>query len=154
METAELIKALGKRLGIRLTPDSDGACSFEADGFVVTLNHIDELRLLALTGDLGAPPPENLEALYKAMLEANYNFSGTAGATLARDAATGRFAICRILPLETLDADALYNAVEAFVNTLEAWSKIIVNYRHSAGPANGADAVQAPFSHGNGFLQV
>ena len=103
----------------------------------MTLNHFPEIDALALTGDVGEPPPENLESLYKAMLEANCAFDGTAGATLSLDSATGRFSLCRTLPLAALDPDSLYVAVEEFVNTLEAWHKIVANYR---APAQGESA--------------
>ena len=157
METAELVEALGERLGITLALDSDGACSFEADGLVVTLNSIQELSALVLTGDVGEPPPEEMAPLYKAMLEANHNFSGTAGATLSLDSATGRFSICRAMPAYALDVDALYAAVEGFVDTLDAWHKIVSNYR---GAAPGGETPEPEdggrdgFSAGGGFMQV
>jgi len=153
MEIKELIGSLGDRIGIQLALDADGACSFEADGLVVTLNHFPEINSLALTGDVGEPPPEKLESLYKAMLEANCAFAGTAGATLSLDSASGRFSLCRALPLATLGADSLYAAVEGFVNTLDAWHKIVANYR---APAEGQSAgVESEFfSPGHGFMQV
>lgn len=153
MEIKELIASLGDRIGIQLALDADCACSFEADGLVVTLNHFPEIDTLALTGDIGEPPPENLEPLYKAMLEANCAFAGTAGATLSLDSATGRFSLCRALPLAVLDADSLYAAVEGFVNTLDAWHKIVVNYR-SPVEGRSADGEPEPFSPDHGFVQV
>ena len=39
---------------------------------VVSIHDLRELSAVALVGDLGEPPPERLEALYKAMMEANY----------------------------------------------------------------------------------
>ena len=127
MEIKELIGSLGDRIGIQLALDADGACSFEADGLVVTL--------------------------YKAMLEANCAFAGTAGATLSLDSASGRFSLCRALPLATLGADSLYAAVEGFVNTLDAWHKIVANYRAPAeGEPTGGEP--EPLSSGHGFMQV
>ena len=152
MQVAELVASFGERIGIRLALDADGACSFEADGLAVTLNHFPELDALALTGDVGEPPPENLESLYKAMLEANNAFSGTAGATLSLDAATGRFSLCRALSPAALGPDAFYAAVEGFVNTLDAWHKIVANYRAPTETATGGNPES--FSPGTGFMQV
>ena len=89
MESSELIKSFGERLSVELALDTDGACAIDVDGLAVTINDLTEISSIALTGDLGEPPPENLEALYKALLEANHLFNGTAGATLSLDASTG-----------------------------------------------------------------
>ena len=155
MEIAELVASLGERLGVPLALDADGACAIEADGLVVTMSHLPELDAFALTGDVGEPPPENLESLYKAMLEANCAFTGTAGATLSLDSATGRVSLCWALPLVALDPDALYTTVEGFLNTLEAWHKIVANYR---APAQDEPASVEPGSLspglGPGFMQV
>ena len=132
MEAAELITALGSNLGIELKLDADGACSFGADDMIITINHLEQLDALVLSGDLGEPPPERLEALYKAMLGANHLFAGTGGATLSRDPETGHFAICRALPCVTLDADSFYAQVERFVSTVEAWTKLVANFRAAA----------------------
>lgn len=132
MEASELITALGNRLGIELKLDADGACAFGADDMVVTINHLEPLDVLVLSGDLGEPPPERLEALYKAMLEANHLFAGTGGATLSRDPESGHFAICRALLCRALDADSFYAQTEQFVSTVEAWTKLVANFRAAA----------------------
>lgn len=129
MDAPDLIAALGERLGIELKFDADGACSFAADEMLITINHIAEIDALVLTGDLGEPPPERLDALYKAMLDANHLFAGTAGATLSRDPETGHIVLCRAMPCMALDVDALYAQTERFVSTLEAWTKIVANFR-------------------------
>ena len=155
METAELIKSLGEKLGVELMLDEDGVCAFEADGMAVTIHDLHELSAIALVGDLGEPPPEHLETLYQALLEANHLFGGTAGATLSRDSATGRFALCRALPCLALDAESFYTAVERFLNTLEVWSKVIRDFRSVVPNAAEADiSVPALDMNKGGFLRV
>ena len=151
METVELIKVLGEKLDVELTVDSDGTCAFEADGMVVSIHDLRELSAVALVGDLGEPPPERLEALYKAMMESNYLFSGTAGATISRNPATGRFALCQAWSCSTLDGDSFYAAVERFLNTLEVWGRMVHNYR--SGNSSSDEAAEAPDLDG-GFLRV
>ena len=133
MEASDFIQSLGKRIGIE--PDSDGVCAFEADGLAVTIHGLNEMEAVALIGDLGTPPPERLDGLYEAMLKANHLFGGTGGATISLDPATGHFALCRALPCASLTHDGLYAEVERFVSTLEAWSKIIADFRHA--PSSG-----------------
>ena len=139
MEAKELTAELGKRLGIELEFDADGACSFTADELVVTINYLSELDLLVLTGDLGAPPPERLEVLYRAMLDANHLFVGTAGSTLSRDPQSGNFALCRAFPCRGVDAETFYVQTERFVSTLEAWAKLVANFRDT--PQDAVESV-------------
>ena len=66
MEATELIRSLCERLGIGYEPDDNGgSCSFEADGLLVMINNLRNLDQIAIVGDLGDPPPEKLETLYK-----------------------------------------------------------------------------------------
>ena len=95
MDAPELIDALGKRLGIGLALDEDGVCALDADGLAVVFNDLPQANALALACDLGKPPPERLEGLFRAMLQANHLFAGTAGATLSLDPASGRASLCR-----------------------------------------------------------
>lgn len=154
MDTSEIIKAFGEKIGMELKPDADGSCAFEVDGHLVMISILHELDAIALVGDLGEPPPERLDALYKAMLEANHLFAGTGGATISRDPATGRFALCRVLPCRMLDADSFYAEAERFVSTLASWSRIVRDFRaappSAEGPSDGTDSLVGM----SGFLAV
>ena len=129
METQELVKALGEAIGIELSLDADGAASFEADGLVVTINDLPEIGALVLVGDLGDPPPVNLEELYKAMLESQYLFRDTGGATLSRNPENGHFALCRPLAAKALAAESFLESVSRFISTLQTWADVVRNYR-------------------------
>ena len=152
MTFEELISALGERIGVDLAAE-DGSCVINADDMVVTLMSLPDSDRLAVHGEIGDPPPEGLEQLLSAMLEANHLFAGTAGATISRDHETGRFHLCRHEPLAILDADSLAALVESFVNTLEIWRKAIASYRPVAkSAAEGAD--KTPQFGATGFVQV
>ena len=152
MTFEELISGLGSKIGVELTSD-DGSCVINVDDMVVTLMSLPDSDRLAVHGEIGDPPPEGLEQLLSAMLEANHLFAGTAGATISRDHETGRFHLCRHEPLATLDADSLAALVESFVNTLEIWRKAIASYRPVAkAAAERTDG--APQFGANGFVQV
>ena len=131
METTELIKDLGERLGVALELDADGVCAFEADGLVISIHDLPELSAITVLGDLGAPPPERLEGLYAAMLEANHLFRDTGGATLSRDPETGHLSLCRALQRAMLSPDGFYDAIERFVSTAQVWANIIRDYREA-----------------------
>ena len=152
MTFEELISGLGSKIGVELTSD-DGSCVINVDDMVVTLMSLPDSDRLAVHGEIGDPPPEGLEQLLSAMLEANHLFAGTAGSTISRDHETGRFHLCRQEPLATLDADSLAALVESFVNTLEIWRKAIASYRPVAkSAAEGSD--ETPQFGANGFFRV
>ena len=153
MEAKELIADIAKRIGLEY--DGGDTFSFEADGLVVAISSLPELDAVALTGDVGEPPPEHLEGLYKTLLGANHFFGGTAGATISLDPDNGRIALCRALPLVTLDGEKFYAEVERFVNTAETWAKVVSDYRGAAAeaPDEGAAEERPAFGAG-GFMQV
>ena len=55
MDSQELIGRFGEKIGISLSLE-DGACAFEADGSLITINDLPEVGAIALSGDLGEPP--------------------------------------------------------------------------------------------------
>ena len=152
MEAKELIADIAKRIGLEY--DGGDTFSFEADGLAVAINSLPELDAVVLTGDVGEPPPERLEGLYKTLLGANHLFGGTAGATISLDPESGRIALCRALPLATLDGESFYAEVERFVNTAETWTKVVVDYRGAAAEAPDNAAAAQPAFPGSGFMQV
>lgn len=153
MDAKELIADIAKRIGLEY--DGGDTFSFEADGLVVAISSLPELDAVALTGDVGEPPPERLEGLYKTLLGANHFFGGTAGATISLDPDNGRIALCRTLPLATLDGEKFYAEVERFVNTAETWAKVVSDYRGAAAEApDEGVAEERPAFGAGGFMQV
>ena len=96
----------------------------------ILVQDVSERKLVLMLADLGEPPPEGGERLLRTMLEANNLFSGTAGATLALDAASGRF---RLQKYES--PDEIANDVEgkllSFIDTALAWGRAIADFRPS-----------------------
>ena len=150
MDASEIIAAFGEKLGIELKLDEDGVCMFEADGMIVTIHNLREIDVIAITGDLGEPPPWNLENLYRSMLEANYLFKDTSGATISFNPESGRFALCRALPCKMLDSESFFAAAERFVSTLEVWTRLVRDYR---GGTDGTDVGRAELDTSK-FLRV
>ncbi len=129
MKSTELIHNLGEKIGLALEFDADGACSFEANDMVVTLIDLPQADCIVLSGDLGEPPPEHLEALYKKILEAQFLFRDTAGATISVNPEDGHFALCRQLPCPTLEPATFLTAVKHFIHTLGTYADIVKNFR-------------------------
>jgi len=131
MQYDKLLKAFGEKLGgVELRPDDNGCVVLDADGMPLTIMNLDEVRQVALTGEVGEPPPaEKLERLYRALLIANHNLGGTRGATLSINPETGKVSLCRLISLELTDADSLFAEVENFVNVLGTWRTLVSDFR-------------------------
>lgn len=133
MTFKDTIAVLARKLGVDIALEGD-ACALRArakDGTAVTvwMQGYDERGALLMGADLGAPPPERLERLYRAMLEGNDLFRDTGGATLSIDPATGHVRLQRFDPLEALEEVGPDKAFAAFADVAAAWTEIIRNFR-------------------------
>ena len=149
----ELMGDVGKSLNIELTTH-DGATQLEIDGMTVSILEMPALDSVVLNGIIGDPPPEGLAPLHKAMLEANYNFAGTAGATLAANPENGELTLTRLVPAVQLDANSLLTALEGFVNVLETWRKIVADYRPNVAEASAETPMENAPKNGDWMMQV
>jgi hypothetical protein len=138
MEASEIIRGFCEKLDIAALPE-DGVWSFEFDSMPVTMFALEQIRAIAVQGDLGEPPPERLEQLYKLMLEGQHLFKNTGGATLSLDPLHGHFFLTLALPEALVDVDSFTASVEHFISTLEVWRKIIVNFRASSHRSENED---------------
>ena len=147
----ELMAAFGEKIGLTepIEIDEDGFCSFDVGDATVAIQGIDEIETLALSADVGLPPPERLEQLYRELLQANDNFSGTNGATLSLDPRTGAVRLCRYASYSALDADRLSELVLGFITALADWRLRVRDFR-----ADASAPADAPASDLSGFLQV
>jgi len=153
----DILKVFGEKIGSELVPDASDTVMLDVDDMPLSIIGLKELGLVVLSGVVGEPPPEDrMERLYRAMLEANHNFAGTAGATLSIDADSGNVTLCRALPLDTTDGETFFAEVERFVNTLEVWRKLVSDYRASADepPSEAGDGPVGGFGGRDEFLQV
>ena len=160
MQLTELVAALGERIGLRLGLDEAGACTLAVDGMSVVIQDVSEADSVGFWGRIGSPPPEGGERLYELMLEANHLFTATAGATISRDPESKDFFLCRVLDLRVLDAESFILALEKFVNTLESWQRLVVDYRPASaseaagGGAPGGDPEARGLEMPPGFIRI
>lgn len=136
----ELISEFAEKLGIAggVEFDDEDRCLIEFDGMGVVIQGVDAVGAVVLLSPIGMPPPEDPAQLYKSLLEANYLFQGTSGATLSVNPDGGGINLCRQLDARALDVESLMQALDAFLNTLSAWRAFIAGYRPNA--ATGAAA--------------
>lgn len=156
MNNQELLKGFGEKLGgkVELKPDDAGAVMLDVDGMTLTIFGLEEIGQVVLSGVIGEPPPEDrMEMLYRAMLVANHNFTGTFGATLSINPDDGKVSLCKALPLALADAEGFFAEVEHFVDTLETWCKLVADFR-ATPDAPEPEPETAPLGGPGGFMQV
>lgn len=102
--------------------DADGNAQLAFDDVLVHLQ-LDEAddRLLMLA-PLGTPGADAADT-YRLLLDANFFWSETNGATAARDPASGAVVLMRGVQVTGLGADQFEAALQGFVNAAEALTR-------------------------------
>ena len=156
MEYDELIRAFAEKHGIDGMEILDGAAALDVDGMRIAFLHDESARALVLLGDIGAPPPEGESRFDAILMQANYLFRGSDGATFTQNPETKDYALVHSLPLALIDASSLADAVETFANTLERWRRVLADFRPSGETQASAPASAGEFTPlgTSGFLAV
>lgn len=118
-----LLRLFGEAIGIpSLSFDEAGSCClvFDAD-ILVNIALEERLGRLVLFSYLGNAPDHRQGQALSMLLQGNFFWQGTDGATLAIEGGSRSSVLMRELPLDRLDAALFQEAVERFVNTAEHW---------------------------------
>jgi len=158
MEFSELIRQFAEKSGIEMPEIVDDAVAFDADGmpfFMMRVANEGESEYLVVAADLGEPPPERLEKLYQALLDAGHNFAGAGGGVLARNPGDGHIWLQSRESLSSLDVEAALAKIKSLGDAAVNWRDIIREYREGTPvsepePRNGAPGGEVLAS----FIQV
>ena len=157
MKIEELIQEFNRAAGLEEVPAADGVWKFSADGAVFGVSADEAGEKVYLFGEIPSPVPDKEEAFRKTVLEANYFFNGTAGATFSINPETGAYTLIASERLDRLAPESFFAFVEKFVNTLAVWN----GFSNGSGPQTEPsaepqdDAPAAPaFAYDAGFMQV
>lgn len=130
-----LLTDFGNALGLEgLSLDESGYCCLGFDEVLLNIESVGEGPLVLFYSSLGVLPEDAGSDIYRRLLEANYFFHDTGGATIGLDGASGSVAITRVVDtagMEVLDLEAV---IKAFVDAAES----------CAGLFNAAPASEAP----------
>ena len=132
MEFSELIRQFAEKSGIEMPEIVDDAVAFDADGmpfFMMRVANEGESEYLVVAADLGEPPPERLEKLYQALLDAGHNFAGAGGGVLARNPGDGHIWLQSRESLSSLDVEAALAKIKSLGDAAVNWRDIIREYR-------------------------
>lgn len=119
---AQLIEELAADLGIpEMKLGEDGTCALQFDGtLTVYIAHLEAERNLTLFCYLGQPEGDRA-ALFQRLLEANFFWSGAAGATLSLERESGGVVLMDRVATHGLHLPEFMAVLERFVNAAESW---------------------------------
>ena len=163
MKIEELVHEFNRAAGLEEVPATDGVWKFSADGAVFGVLADEAGEKVYLFGEIPAPVPDKEDVFRKTMLEANYFFNGTGGATFSINPETGAYTLIAAERLDRLAPESFFAFVEKFVNTLATWKAIALSADASPTSSDsGESASREPDDGGldrnrldeSGFLRV
>ena len=125
MDIQELIRSLGKRLGINDIEMSDaGVCSvvFGEDEVIFE----QEGSLLFIISEIGSV--EGNEKFFRAMLDANHCSHGSGFGSIGIEKERNCFTLSRLIEGD-FNIDLLEKQLQLFVSTLRFWKQYLLNNR-------------------------
>ena len=143
MEFRELVQQFAERFGIEVPEIVDEAAAFDADGmpfFLMRVVNEGESEYLVVAADLGEPPPERLEKLYQALLDAGHNFAGAGGGVLARNPGDGHIWLQSREPFALMNVETAISKVKTLGDAAIKWRDIIKEYREGSSIPESATA--------------
>ena len=123
---------LSKALGMEIEA-TDGAFGVVVDGTTVLVHAAGEFVLMM--AEIGAGGTQFIASgLYKAVLEANFLYKGTAGATFAVNPEDGSLWLQGYNWLERLDAESSVKALDKFADTVKTWKEFVADAMNRVHP--------------------
>ena len=148
-----LLQEFGHSIGIPdLQVDEEGRCNLLFDDVAVSFEFSQDEESVYLYSYLATAPEVDLEKFYATLLEANYLFRGTNGATLGVEAMSKRVVLIREERLELMRLAQFESVVGGFVNLAENWKKKLVNW--TAEPAADESSFDQTQEFGTHALKV
>lgn len=133
---AELVSALGLEAAL---PDEDGQLSLAInDALVVSLGYRADDDAVVLFSYLGAVPEFERASTLQRILEGNFAWHETAGATLGIEAACAAVTLMKALPRALLTGAALVREVSAFAEVAIRWSGALAQLADMSQTAQAA----------------
>lgn len=158
MDFKDLMREFGGKVGLDdLQPDGENTCRVDIDGMGVSFMGHVESGTIVTWAEVGEPPPEGVDMLYRVLMEAMFMGQGTGGSAFSIEPQTGNIYLHRVDPLLIMDIDSFCAMLEKFVNVLEQWRKMVADFRPVAAEISRAQEEQKGAESeqmSGGFMQV
>lgn len=136
-----LLADFGNALGLEgLSLDDKGYCCLSFDELLVHIEAVGDSALVLLYSSVGVVPEDAAPAIYRSLLDANYFFQGTAGATCGLDQAAGTVVLTRVVdtaPMQVLDWEGV---IQGFVDAAESCTRRLLTADGAAPQDAGWEA--------------
>ena len=149
MTFEETMAAFAAKYGLDGLDPTDGRVALQIDGIDVAISDAGEPRIVA-TAAIGTPPPERPEVFADMLLAANKDEDDS---IFSKSTETNEYLLTA--NLRTGDMDAFCDAFAAFIDKVDIWRKLLVDFRPAAQRTAELQTVEAEPSFGfGGFMQV
>ncbi|MEE4377567.1 MAG: type III secretion system chaperone [Candidatus Competibacteraceae bacterium] len=120
----QLVKDLGREMDLPdMTMDeNDFVCIFTNDGVVLNLDYHEDEDVLVMYSTVGDVPDDQRLQLYQELLQANFFWESTAGATMCVDHTAERVMLMANITVGDLDLPKLMTVLDHFIRLSWAWS--------------------------------
>lgn len=158
MQFDELMAMFAEKMGlVGLEPDGDGAYHIGVDGMAVSFGENRTSEEVFMLAEVGLPPPEGREQLFRTLLRAMRPGGAMDGLVFSCGEQDDVILMHRRMSLPLLDAEDFMTGVETFVNQLELWRRLLADFSPlaaSAAEARQADEEARRALAAGGFMQV
>lgn len=129
MSFKALLQELKSELGEgAVKEDNDHQYSLILDEYWVMVHLQPDEEQILVAASLGPLPEGDKGELFKAMLQGQYFYHQTSGATLAVDDDSSFVVLQCLLPLPLINKEILVRSLEKFLNTADAWRQKLQSY--------------------------
>ena len=148
MDFNELIADFATRHNVDDLTVVDDAAALDIDGITVLL--VSNGDLMTVSAEVGEPPVEGAAAFANLLLEANMQ----SDFFFAKANGTDNYIIVRRIALVSLDAASFDQTLEALVNQVETWRRLLADFRPAAKAAAHLAESEGPSFGSSEFMQV
>jgi len=132
-----LLARLSEAFGIpALEMDDEGYCLVRIDDKIdLSIEFDEDTQSVLLSAKCGSVPETNRAAILQELLDANFYWTGSGGATLATNSREGAVYLQYREPVASLDQQRLADLLQAIVSNAELWNERLVELAVATAPA-------------------
>lgn len=148
-----LIDAVSQQLGYEIEV-VDNMCVLGSDEvkLLVMGTLVKQEEHIVIASQLGQPPPQRLEKLYEAMMQATFFSQDMAFASFTQSPQTGHLWVQRVELLAGMTPELLIDHITTLGETAQSWKKLIEDFRDTS--TTQPDAPELPIDPTGNFIHV
>lgn len=117
----ELVRALSEKADTAINIGNDGKIFCDCGGFPLLIEYLEGPEQVFMAASVGAVPTQGRELFYQKLLQGQYLFHQTCGATLALDVELAFVTLQIVKDMQTLTAQNFPTLVANFLHIAEYW---------------------------------